>query len=257
MARFVPAFGISPGETVAIIGGGGKVPLIATLAREWAEAGGCPLITTTTKIFSFDAPSDYLMLDLKGSGVSAVRQAVRGHGRPGVVTLLGATDGREAVVGGIDPDLVREAAAELPADLTLVKADGSRGRSLKAHRDYEPVVPLHTSLVIAVAGVDAWGEALEEATVHRAELFAERWGYATGEPLDDGAFLRALGDPAGYRKRVPPGARYTVLLNKADDPARIDRASRLAETLSRGGIAALWGDVLTGRVESASEVRRG
>ena len=50
MALFITAFGIEPGETIAVIGGGGKVPLLATLAREWSSAGGTPLLTTTTKI---------------------------------------------------------------------------------------------------------------------------------------------------------------------------------------------------------------
>lgn len=251
MAQFVSAFGIEPGEMVAVIGGGGKVPLLATLASEWSAAGGTPLMTTTTKIFSFDAPADYLMLEVRGEGVTAVREAVQGRGRPGVVTMLGSSDGRDAVVRGIDPDLIREATAALPADLTLVKADGSRGRSLKAHRDYEPVIPTGTSLVIAVAGVDAWGVELTDECVHRAELFGERWGYAPGEPLGDEAFVFSLGDPEGYRRCVPSDARYAVFLNKADNPERGATASRIAQALATRGVTALSGDVKQGRIESA------
>jgi probable selenium-dependent hydroxylase accessory protein YqeC len=254
MVLFVPVLGIEPGETVAVIGGGGKVPLLATLAREWSSAGGCALLTTTTKIFSFDAPSDYLMLDVRGAGVAAVREAVQGRGRPGVVAMLGSSDGRDAVVRGIDPDLIGEAAAGLPADLTLVKADGSRGKSLKAHRDHEPVIPAGATLVIAVAGMDVWGLELTDESVHHAELFGERWGYAPGEPLGDEAFVQSLGDPEGYRRRVPAGARYAVFLNKADNPQREETATRLAHVLVARGVTTLWGDVKQGRIQSAGRM---
>lgn len=165
--------------------------------------------------------------------------------------MLGVAETREAMVRGIEPERIVEAAASLPADLTLVKADGSRGRSLKAHRDYEPVIPAHTSLVIAVAGVDVVGKKLSEESVHRAELFGERWGYAPGETIGDEALLQALGAPGGYRKRVPGRARYAVFLNKADNPQRQTLASRLGRLLASRGVAALWGDVREGHIESA------
>jgi probable selenium-dependent hydroxylase accessory protein YqeC len=257
MALFVPALGIEPGETVAVIGGGGKVPLLARLAHEWASAGGKPLLTTTTKIFSFEAPADYLVLDVKGPDADAVSRAVRGRGRPGVVTLLGSGEGRDALVRGIEPGLIARAALELPADLVLVKADGSRGRSLKAHKEYEPVVPSNTSLVIAVAGVDVWGLALTPDTVHRAELFGESWGFGPDEVLDDDAFIQPLGDPQGYRRCVPPNARYAVLLNKADENSRQKTAHRLAGKLAARGVSAFWGDVKQGRIESGEKTPGG
>jgi probable selenium-dependent hydroxylase accessory protein YqeC len=256
MADFIRAFGIEPGESLAVIGGGGKVPLLARLAYEWAAAGGQPLLTSTTKIFSFDPPEDYQVLEVREAGAAGVSRAVRGRGRPGVVTLLGSGEERRAVVRGVEPELVGVAAAELPADLTLVKADGSRGRSLKAHKEYEPVIPSCSTLVIAVAGVDIWGRELTAENVHRSELFGERWGYAPGERLDDDVFVRALGEAEGYPRCVPAGTRYAVLLNKADDVADRETAKRLAEALVDRGVVALWGDVKQGRIETVESPTR-
>jgi probable selenium-dependent hydroxylase accessory protein YqeC len=129
----------------------------------------------------------------------------------------------------------------------LVKADGARGRSLKAHRDGEPVVPLDASLVIAVAGLDVWGQPLDDEHVHRAELFAERTGASPGTRLEDDAFYAALADPAGYRAAVPSAARYVVFLNQADRPVRVAVAQRLAQGLHARGVGeVVWGDLLHG-----------
>jgi probable selenium-dependent hydroxylase accessory protein YqeC len=96
--------------------------------------------------------------------------------------------------------------------------------------------------------MEIWGEPLSERTVHRAELFAERWGYGLGEPIDDRCYEVALGDPEGYRRAVPARARYLVFLNQASDARRAAAARRIASSLRAAGIAAFWGDVHLGEL---------
>lgn len=230
---------------VAAIGGGGKMTLLLSLGAEWAQAGGRPLLLPTTRI-----------ADHAERGVPGVRTLALPAARTAwpAVSFLG---GELLVVGrkGDKPGMLESIALEeIPhlveqskADLVLVKADGSRGRSLKAHDDEEPVIPLDAGLVVALAGVDAWGMPLGSEHVHHDHLFAEMWGIELGDRLEDDAFFAALADPRGYRARVPAGARYVVFLNQVDRPVRVAVAQRLAAGLNERGIAeVVWGDLRRG-----------
>ena len=141
------------------------------------------------------------------------------------------------------------------ADLTLVKADDASGRSLLAHGEGEVVLPLSTTLVLAVAGVDAWGTPLDETSVLHADRLAERIGATAGVRIEDDAYFAALADPQGLRGFTPTGARYAVFLNKVDRPVRVAIAQRLAEGLKERGVGeVLWGDV---RRQDWTSTRRG
>ena len=49
--RLVDALGITGGDVVALVGGGGKTTTMFRVAREIVEAGGRAISTTTTRIF--------------------------------------------------------------------------------------------------------------------------------------------------------------------------------------------------------------
>jgi probable selenium-dependent hydroxylase accessory protein YqeC len=247
---------ITRGMRVAVIGGGGKMTLLMSLGAEWALAGGRPLIVPTTRI-----------ADHEERGVPGVRTVALPAARSawpllsflgGELLVVGRRGERPDVLESLHPDEIGLLVEQSGADLLLLKADGSRGRSLKAHQDGEPVVPLDTELVLAIAGVDVWGAELSADTVHRSELFAVRWGMTPGERLEDEAFLMALSDPAGYRAGVPPGARYFVFLNKADRPVRQAVAQRLAQALAERGVNEVaWGDIRRGEWTVAKRPGRG
>jgi probable selenium-dependent hydroxylase accessory protein YqeC len=245
---------------IAAIGGGGKKTVLFALAREWAKAGGRPLVLPTTRLYrgaageatgagaaaASGAPDD--LFDARVIALDKARSAWSPIDFPaGGVLVLGRRDENPDLLSAILPEEIAPLAEQVKADLVLVKADGSRGRSLKAHREHEPVIPMDASLVIAVAGLDVWGAPLTPETVHRSELFAVKWGMTPGERLEDEAFLYALGDPSGYRAAVPQGARYVVFLNQVDRPVRLAVAQRLAEKLHAAGVSdVVYGDVLAG-----------
>lgn len=230
---------------VAAIGGGGKMSLLLTLGTEWAQAGGRPLLLPTTRI-----------ADHAERGVRGVRTVVLPVARSawpplaflgGELLVVGRRGDRPGLLESIQLDEIGPLVEQAKADLVLIKADGARGRSLKAHEDGEPVVPLDAGLVVAVAGLDAWGAPLDDEHVHRAELFAERTAAAPGSRLEDDAFYAALADPAGYRAAVPAAARYLVFLNQADRPVRVAIAQRLAQGLHARGVGeVVWGDLRRG-----------
>jgi probable selenium-dependent hydroxylase accessory protein YqeC len=230
---------------LAAIGGGGKMTLLLSLGAEWAAAGGRPLLLPTTRI-----------AEHAERGVPGVRTVVLPAARTawppvgflgGELLVVGRRGERPNMLESIHPDEIGALVDQSKADLVLIKADGARGRSLKAHDAEEPVVPLDAGLVVAVAGIDAWGAPLGPEHVHHDQLFAERWGMEAGARLEDDAFYAALADPAGYRSSLPPSARYVVFLNQVDRPVRVAVAQRLAQGLNERGVAeVLWGDLRRG-----------
>jgi len=237
--------GVHRDSRIAAIGGGGKMPLLLALGSAWAKTGGRPLLVPTTRLANHAE-----------RGVPGVRTVVLPAARsawPPVVFLGGEVlvvtrrGEQPNVLEAIHPGEITALAEQSKADLVLIKADGARGRSLKAHDADEPVLPLDTGLVVAVAGIDAWGSPLDAEHVHHDVLFGERWAIAPGARLEDDAFYAALADPAGYRASVPSGSRYMVFLNKVDRPVRLAVAQRLAHGLHERGVGEVaWGDVARG-----------
>ena len=230
---------------VAAIGGGGKMTLLISVGAEWAKAGGRPLLLPTTRI-----------AEHAERGVPGVRTIALPGARTawppiaflgGELLVVGRKGHRPGMLESISLEEIPLLVEQSKADLVLVKADGARGRSLKAHDDEEPVVPLDAGLVVAVAGIDAWGQELGPDHVHHDSLFGERWGLEPGQRLEDDAFYGPLADPGGYRARVPAGARYVVFLNQVDRPMRVAVAQRLAQGLNERGVAeVVWGDLRRG-----------
>jgi len=139
----------------AVIGSGGKTSLIARLCR---ELPGTVIVCTSTHIF----PAE---------------------GLPLVTGILSAMPADKVCVG--TPVEQGKLAAPLQtfeelaamADYVLVEADGSRQLPLKAHLEYEPVIPACAGQVIQVVGLSGMGKSIEKAA-HRPARYAELCGCA-------------------------------------------------------------------------------
>lgn len=165
---------------VSLVGAGGKTSLMFALALEAAQRWGPErvLVTTTTRIYE-PSPRDLPPLGrpaarfpdrptlgtfLTGSLAHAAAAAGRGALLVLGTQLLpaastkGASRGSERrKVEGVPPEWVDQLGRSLPGLLVLVEADGAAGHPLKAPAEHEPVLPGSTSLVLAVAGIDAVG----------------------------------------------------------------------------------------------------
>ena len=249
----VEAFDIPRDARIAAIGGGGKMTLLLAMGREWARAGGRPLLATAARV---EQHAEKGVPGVRTMFLPPARSAwrdVRFFG--GELLVVGRKADRAGALDPLTPDEIDALAREAGADLVLIKADDARSRSLVEHVPGESAVPLDATLVVAVAGLDAWGTPLGEDSVHRHDLFAEHLALAPGTRLEDDAFYAALADPSGYRALVPPGARYAVFLNKADRPVRVAVAQRIALGLIERGVGeVVWGDI---RREEWTVVRRG
>lgn len=143
-----------------VIGGGGKTTLLHTLATELKEKGTV-IITTTTHILPstvfHNVIDGTISLPLLSEQLSQYKCICLGKQ---------TNNGKLCTTSHTFDDLCSV------ADYVLVEADGSKHLPLKAHLDFEPVIPIESTQIITVVGVDCVGKKLEDAT-HRCDKACE------------------------------------------------------------------------------------
>ena len=267
-AQLTDAFALERNRYVYLIGGGGKTSLMFALARLLVTAGRTVLTATSTKILLPDpaesrrvivAPFAMGLIErLRGEiadqrhvtvasaflSKEPERRSTEQVLRPGVPKLC-----------GFHPDELDALAEAAVADYLLVEADGSAGRSLKAHLDHEPVLSDRAELVIVVIGVDCVGLPLNEHQVHRARLFGQRLGIAPETPLTPEHVAGIVFHRDGYLKRIGRESSVTIFLSKVASPAAEEVARGLEEALSRQDRGDRISAIVLGDVKSATSGR--
>ena len=214
-------FDIPQGITT-LVGGGGKTTLMLRLARELAQTGASVIVTTTTHIFPPDGIPTGNPANADEVTHALLLEPLLCLGKP-------AADGKLSA-----PDLSIATLKNL-ADYVLVEADGAKQLPLKAPAVHEPVIPHETRLVIAVAGLDGAGQAIGDAAFRPAR-YAALCDKAESDAVTAQDIARVLAHPQGQRKGVPKGARFAVLLNKADDEAKRKTALAVAAELEQSPV---------------------
>jgi probable selenium-dependent hydroxylase accessory protein YqeC len=226
-ASAVEAFGIERGEMVALVGGGGKTALRDRLAADARARGWRVVVTTTTKTGPPEGIGPQGRIIIEEDAARRAEAARAALDRDGYAFVVSAQrgDGRWVGVEPGWPERVRGA-----VDLVVVEADGSRKKPLKAPAAHEPVIPPSATRVVAVVGAEAIGAPIGPGLVHRMELFLEATGMREGDLLSPAALAAFILSPGGYRKSVPPAARFQVFINKVS-LARAGAVEALAAAL--------------------------
>lgn len=188
-------------HTICLVGGGGKTTVMYELAAAWAACGRKVLVLTST----------HILRPVDGSFAADV---------PAVQNLW--QQGRYAVIGNPElatgkltapPQFLYEA-MKPQADVILCEADGSKHHPCKAPAAHEPVLWPDSDIVLAVAGMDALDNSLQQAC-QRPQLAAELLGCSAEKIIDAQMLAALLLSEQGARKNV--GARaYYIVLNKCD-----------------------------------------
>ena len=197
---------IPPGIT-ALIGAGGKTTLMDHLAGELSERGSV-IVSTSTRIMK---PVHLPVL----SGVSTAQLAAALRERR--VLCVGS----KAEGGKLSAPPVSFGELARLADYVLVEADGAHCLPIKAHADYEPVIPPETKRTVLVLGADAFGRPIDEIC-HRPGLFARIAG------VDKSA---AVTSELAARVITAEGLGECLYINKVEDETTKKNALRLAELL--------------------------
>lgn len=188
-------------HTICLVGGGGKTTVMYELAAAWAACGRKALALTSTHILQ---PAD--------GSFAADAAAVHNLWQQRRYAVIGTP---ELATGKLTLPLqsVYEE-LKLQADVILCEADGSRHHPCKVPAAHEPVLLPDSDIVLAVAGMDALDNSLQQAC-QRPQLAAELLGCSLDSVIDEQMLAALLLSEQGARKNV--GARaYYIVLNKCD-----------------------------------------
>lgn len=191
---------------VTITGSGGKTTTMERLARMWASQGYRVLALTSTRLLH---PSEH-SYDVDRVCLVEEGQPLVTEARAGEVVLAGTISGKK--IGALPAATLGALADRF--DRILVEGDGARSLPLKIHSARDPVVPPETMVLVALAGLSAFGKPLDEQTCHMPQRLRELTGWE-GSVVDASLYLHLLEHPEGLLKGrgdVPA----LVLLNQAD-----------------------------------------
>ena len=193
------------GHVVSLVGGGGKTTLLYAMASHCAQKGWRVLVSTTTHILR---PENWLW-----AKTDAEIQELWAHGSYAVV---GSPAPNGKLTAPPEADLAHWMAQ---ADAVFLEADGAKRMPCKVPAVHEPVLLPESDIVLTVAGLSALGRPLREVCF-RLEQACALLGAAPETLLTPELLARLLASEQGGRKLVGD-RRFSVVLNQADDPARI------------------------------------
>ncbi len=225
------AFNIQPGEVISLVGAGGKSTLMAMLARELSAGGSSVITTTTTKILEWQAPGERLIIEADGNKLVAL--AADTLRQENHITIASKKLADIKKLDGVSPHVIDRLAEQ--ADYIIVEADGAARKPLKAPNATEPMIPESTSLVIAVAGIEALGKELNRDNIFRPEIFSELTGLEMGEAITSDAVASLIVHDEGIAKGSPPSASIIPFINKIDTEEDKIIAGELAQKILKAG----------------------
>jgi probable selenium-dependent hydroxylase accessory protein YqeC len=229
-ARFLTeALGLGAKEVISLVGAGGKTTLMFRLAKELLLGGRNVVTTTTTKILEpTSGETNYLFIDPDEDKIKDFVQSHLDQYRHITVAKEKLESGK---LKGVSPNLVNELSRCPGVDMIIIEADGAAGRSVKAPREKEPVIPSNTTLVVAILGVDGLQKELNEEHAFQPGRVSKITGIPEGRRITDEAMALLVAHPEGIFKGAPPSSRVVALLNKVDIPNGIDKARRISQKI--------------------------
>ncbi|MEX2515548.1 MAG: selenium cofactor biosynthesis protein YqeC [Gammaproteobacteria bacterium] len=204
---------------VCMVGAGGKK---TTMFRLAAEHQGRVGITATAHIEHFPAslPAQKLVMeqaDLRDEVAAATARVV----------AFATPSGRTGRHAGIETTAVADFKTAGRFDLVLIKADGARGRLIKAPAEHEPVLPAAVDTVIPVVSAKVIGRKLTQRLAHRPEQIGAVTGLQLNDVIEPVHVARLLADPAGSLKHAGT-AQVVPLINMVDNAERYELAHAAA-----------------------------
>ncbi|CCQ95099.1 conserved hypothetical protein [[Clostridium] ultunense Esp] len=208
-------------EILSLIGGGGKTTTIFALGEELKGLNKKVLITTTTAIYNPEKDYDHYFL----------REIEDFNPREGGITIFGDRV-EKGKLKGVPLSKFKEIINRELFDFVLIEADGAKGKPIKGHAPYEPVIPKNTTKTIGIIGLDSLGKKIGDI-VHRPEIFTNITNTRYSDIIDEEIIIRYILDPEGLFK-VTQGKRI-LLLNKAYNEKTILKGSRIRRILLANG----------------------
>ena len=216
-------------RVITLIGGGGKTSLMYYLLGGLKTAGYRAIAATTTKLSNQQLEGNrFALLDSVKAANEVVQQAkeLQEH-----VTLVAGEDQVHGKMLGIPAEWIDQLATRWPEIVFVVEADGSAGKSLKGHLEYEPVIPSSSSLVIPVIGIDCVGKKLNAQSVHRPERICELTKMNPSSIITSEMITELLFHSQGYLHHCAPHHVVVPFINKVESIIQKQQADELAQKI--------------------------
>jgi probable selenium-dependent hydroxylase accessory protein YqeC len=196
-------------EMVCLVGAGGKTSTMFRLARELSFERRKVLVTTTTAIY-YPERKQYAQILISEKESLDLFDNRSNSG----ITVFGRSVSYEGKLLGVSPAFLDAVLYAKVFDYILVEGDGSRGRSVKAPAEHEPVIPSCSTKVLGLIGLDSIGKEVCPENVHRTDIFCSITGCCKGDIIDTDMISKLVVHKEGIFKAVPSLAeRYLVLNN--------------------------------------------
>jgi probable selenium-dependent hydroxylase accessory protein YqeC len=225
----IESLNLNEREMISLVGAGGKTTLMFRLARELSLAGKRVVTTTTTKILE-PSPGETAFLSINSDEEDLKQFVLQRLDQYAHITLA-----RERLesgkLKGVSSSLVNDLWSSHAIDTMIIEADGAAGHPLKAPREGEPVIPSHTTLVVAVLGVDGLGMALSDKNVFQAERVSKLTGIPIGKKITGEAMAILMTHPEGIFKGAPSASRVVAFINKVDIQDGMVKGEEIAQKI--------------------------
>ncbi|HPZ08612.1 MAG TPA: selenium cofactor biosynthesis protein YqeC [Candidatus Eremiobacteraeota bacterium] len=222
------ALSLSPRECISVIGGGGKTSFASYLSRKLTSMGKSVVFTSTTKIFPpHTGEKEILVFTTESLWLNKIDHALK----ESKLVFLGAEILSSGKLKGLSEKLCKDVLMKTNTDYLIIEADGSRGKSIKAHSDCEPVVPDFTRLFVSLIGMDCIMKRIDENNCHRQDLLCSILKVNRGDLIDMDLIVSLFKHKRGYLKTLPRKARSIVFLNKVHTMEDYQTAIKLGERL--------------------------
>ena len=218
VADFLP-LSMREQRVIALVGGGGKTTLAYALADSFCRLGRRVAVTTTTH-----------MQRPEHCPVCTSLAACEQRWTQGEYAFWAEDCGGEKLTGLSEESFSSLAAR---AEIVLVEADGAKRLPCKAPAAHEPVIPPQADLVIAVLGLDALGQPVDDVCF-RSDAVMRLLQCSLTHRLLPSDFATLLLSPQGLRKHVHQ-RQYGVILNKCDTPERFALGQEVLHLLHTQG----------------------
>jgi probable selenium-dependent hydroxylase accessory protein YqeC len=243
----IESLDLRPREVVSLVGAGGKTTFMYCLAKELLLVGKKVVTTTTTKIL--EPSSEETPCLLVHSNEEKLRQLALQH----LDHYRHITLARERIeskkLKGISLGLVSLLWKAREIDMVIIEADGAAGRPAKAPREWEPVIPADTTLVVGLLGVDSVGRELNEENLFQAERISKLTGIRMGEKMTCEGMAILMLHPQGIFKGTPHSSRRVAIINKVDVPEGMIWGRAIGKEILRKGPTQIE-KVILGRLKS-------
>lgn len=222
MNEFLLALGVDSG-IVCAVGAGGKKSLLYAIAQ---HAPGRVALTSTVHTTPYPAHLIAQVIVDEEAGLLARMPKFT----PTTRLAYAQPSSKANRLAGVSSEIIHSIHHAGHFDLTLVKADGARGRGIKAPKPGEPVIANAANQVFAVVSIATLHKTLVAENVHRPEYLAAMLGVPLGTHLTPKHFVTLLTHPQGALQAVG-NARLCIVINQIHNAEQKQIAQTIAEDI--------------------------